>query len=282
MDFTVVLIFLFIFFTLGGGGYIFWKQFKPYQLRLKREIPSVAGPPIDATLGSWTPKTTCQAFSGACGRGEIIMERKCLNEGQNGGQMCADFGVTERKDECYVDCPRPVDIVDWGYPNDDKGNPATPRKGWYDFSGQGQPNDYCRWVGESNNRFWACHTQKSPYVKADSNHITFSAGPSNNMKPFKSDEINKLCPKDASIFLTATDPDLQRSIANGFVANCSSRCVYDHRDPNTGWAFDGNTWIRVENMQAHQCGQTAPQEYKKAIENYNRVYDVKHAWKGEE
>ena len=44
---------------------------------------------------------------------------------------------------------RPTDIADCGYPND--------KRGWFDFSGLGVRNDYCREVGEAPNVFASCY-----------------------------------------------------------------------------------------------------------------------------
>jgi hypothetical protein len=52
--------------------------------------------------------------------------------------------------------PRPAKIIDCGYPD--------MTRGWYDFSGQGVRNDYCRFVG--NNTF-SCQMAGSTKPYAD-------------------------------------------------------------------------------------------------------------------
>jgi hypothetical protein len=271
MNLNLVILFV-IIFTLGGGGFLFWKRFK--------NVNSMDddGLPRDAELSNWVVAEGCKAHSGSCGKGQAVMERKCLREGKNSGKLCSQIGPTRKTVDCWVHCEKPTDVVDWGHPNDAAGLPeGSPRKGWYDFTGQGQPNDYCRWVGPNESKFWACHTRHSPYDKADVNHITFSAGPANDMKPFSIQGVRQMCPMNGA-YAEATDPDLQKSIANGFMSHCGARCVYDHRNPKTGWTYDGKRWVRIDNMTMHECGISHKNEMKKAIQQYDKKYDVKHSW----
>ena len=277
MNYLLLFAFIFIFMTIGGGGIFFWRQIQAPSRR--NEPGGRTAFPVDAVLGPWLPKGSCSAHSGTCGKGEITMERKCIQEGRNGGKTCLDFGEVEKIEDCYVDCQRPKGIVDWGHANDSKGIPPLgPHKGWYDFTGQGQPNDFCRWVGEDGNKFWACHTSKGPYVKGDPTHITFSAGPANKLKIPSTNKINKVCPVDAALYRTSQDPDFLKSIANGFTGECGTRCVYDHRNPKTGWSHDGKSWVRIDDMSLHKCGAKYVADQIRAINTYEKLYDVKHSW----
>ena len=93
------------------------------------------------------------------------------------------------------------------------------------------------------------------------------------------ENVDKKCPTDIAYSTNvAEDPDLQKSIANGFIAGCGTRCVYDHRNPKTGWTFNGNTWERVSNMGQHRCGVAEKDALRAAISNYEKLYDVKNAW----
>jgi len=273
MDYFLFLLFFIIFFTLGGGGVYFWKRTgkKYFNNKFDNRV-------TDAVLGPWIPKGQCKAFSGSCGRGELTMEKKCVMEGTNGGKMCSDFRIVEKSQDCYVDCDRPKDVVDWGHPNDSPDIPiGGPKKGWYDFTGQGVPNDYCRWVGVLGNIFWACHTEKGPYTKADPKHITFSGGPANTLESVTPSGLLKPCPTDM-VYALAQDVDLQKSIVNGFNGKCGSRCVYDHRNPKTGWTFENEKWIRIDNMSLHKCGKDNILDMKNAKNTYDKVYDVRNSW----
>ena len=55
-----------------------------------------------------------------------------------------------------------------------------PKKGWYDVSGQGVPNDYCRAVGDSPTIFWACALagQTDQYTRTSNSLSVFEKGPS--------------------------------------------------------------------------------------------------------
>ena len=164
-------------------------------------------------MSPWTSNNSCKTLSGSCGKGQIVHTRRCVQEGKNGGKTCSEY-LTEKSEDCYVNCLRPK-VVDWGYPNDAPNIPiGSPLKGWYDASGQGQPNDYCRWVGvpsKDSEVMWACHNEKDPYVKMNPRHVTFSTGPANKLVPFVPELLTKKCGA-ANIYSSAKDPDLQNFI----------------------------------------------------------------------
>jgi len=288
MDPDLLLVFLCIFFIIGGGGTLFWKLRQDKVTSTRRtshaqthqlQTHQLQTRPLtqNAILTEWS-EGECQTLSGTCGKGEVIHTRSCLREGTGNGKRCSDYPL-EKKSSCYVQCPRPNNVVDWGHSNDAAGIPlGAPKKGWYDVSGQGQPNDYCRYVGEPGKIFWACHVEKEPYVKMDPSHLSFSGGPSNKEIPFVPHLVRKMCP-DHNVYETATDPDLQKSIANGFFARCGAKCVYDHRNPKSGWTFDGG-WQRIDDMSIHACGTLLKDEMRKSIDRYESIYDVKNAWSG--
>ena len=282
MDTDLILVFLCIFVIFGTGGTLF------YQLR-KDKVRSTSAPAsadaivlpsdepnADATYSPWK-QSVCKTLSGTCGKGEIVMTRTCVREGSGVGKRCNDEPLHKSQD-CYVQCTRPT-VVDWGHPNDANGIPiGSPLKGWYDISGQGQPNDYCRWVGPPRDKFFACHVEKDPYVKVDPSHISFSGGPANQMVPFHPTLIKSMCPTKNEHFLLARDPDLRKSIANGMFSHCGAWCVYDYRNPKTGWMFDGAKWNRVEDMPSHQCGTIHQNEMISAVRRYEDKYAVQNAW----
>jgi len=287
MDINLIIVFLTIFFIFGAGGTLFWGikkaksqqhvqvQVKPLEKSHNIDQPN-ASVSRDATLSDWE-KGKCKTLSGTCGKGTFKMTRNCLQEGTGDGFRCNDVPL-ESNANCYVQCKRPENIIDWGHPNDAEGLPAgSPKKGWYDISGQGQPNDYCRWVGDHSSRFWACHVEKDPYVRSDPAHISFSGGPANQLIPFHPSLIEKMCGK-APHLLAAQDPDLRISIANGFMSNCGARCVYDHRNPKTGWTYSNGHWLRIEDMSRHVCGTVHKNELDAAKKRYEKVYDVRNAW----
>jgi len=281
MDSNLILVFLCIFIVFGAGGTLFWRLRKnrvrnnDVVARIDTVQPIVQSH-TDALLSPWT-NGKCKTLSGACGKGTMTATRSCIRDGTGEGKRCSNTALTQQKD-CYVQCPRPKDVVDWGHSNDYPGLPiGSPLKGWYDISGQGQPNDYCRWVGEKGKMFWACQSEKDPYVKTDPSHISFSGGPANRSIPYHPTLVNKMCPTQR-LYLSASDPDLQKSIANGLFARCGSRCVYDHRNPKNGWWFDGMKWTRIENMITHPCGTKFKDEMTKAVKKYEKIYDVKNAW----
>lgn len=301
MDWNLVLVFFCIFFIIGGGGTLFWKLRKDKEIaqntqntqiaqrsntyhekRIPRYVDNNDDPTTphftrDAQFSPWT-QGACQTLSGTCGKGEMILTRSCVRDGSGDGKKCDDF-QREKKLPCYVQCPRPKNVVDWGHANDTPGIPlGAPKKGWYDVSGQGQPNDYCRYVGANGEMFWACHVENEPYVQMDPSHLSFSGGPTNKEIPFVPSLVRQMCPDD-NAYGAALDPDLQKSIANGFFSHCGARCVYDHRNPKTGWTFDGIRWNRIENMAIHACGMTFKDEMNKAIDRYEKIYDVKNAWR---
>jgi hypothetical protein len=229
----------------------------------------------DAVMSSWTRSGKCQTLSGSCGKGFMLHTRTCLREGRGDGKMCSDF-ETEKKEDCYINCSRPSGITDWGHPNDAPGIPiGSPLKGWYDVTGQGQPNDYCRWIGVDDGLTWACHSTKDPYVKANPGHIVFSGGPANKLVPFVPSLVERACGQ-GNIYLLATDPDLRKSIVNGFFSKCGSPCVFDHRNPKSGWVFEGGVWNRVNDMLRHPCGQG--RDIVDAVHRYERLFNVRNAW----
>lgn len=291
MDLNLFLVFLCIFFIFGGGGALFWKL-RNDKIQTQSQLPPNyvdSLRPQDAVMTPWSSSEQCKTLSGSCGKGQIVYTRQCLREGKNGGKMCSEFR-TRKVQDCYKNCLRPEGIMDWGHPNDSPRIPiGGPIKGWYDLSGQGQPNDYCRWVGvpgdslvrsangdETGGITWACHSENDPYVKANPRHVTFSTGPANHLVPYVPEMVIKACGPD-NIYLKARDPDLQKSIVNGFFTKCGSQCVYDHRNPKMGWVFEGGQWNRVEDMMQHRCG--VGEGLKRAIRRYEKVYDVKNAWR---
>ena len=279
MDSNLILVFLCIFFVLGGGT-LFWR------IRGRRSEAQLMPDPLppnsrhlqtqDAMLSPWK-QGKCKTLSGTCGKGQMTITRRCMQEGQGDGERCSDAGLSKHVD-CYVECPRPSNVVDWGHPNDLPGLPiGSPLKGWYDISGQGQPNDYCRWVNDKNT-FWACQSEKEPYINADPSNITFSGGPANKMVPYHPTLVRKMCPGHTA-YLATQDPDLQKSIANGMMARCGARCVYDYRNPKNGWWFNGTKWERIENMIVHPCGTQFASEMQNAIDKYEKLFDVRNAWR---
>jgi hypothetical protein len=287
MDSNLILVFLCIFFVFGAGGTLFWRMKQPPKNDITtnetRETSRIiANSTRDALLSPWKPGT-CKTLSGTCGKGQMNMTRTCVQDGSGNGQRCSDAGLSKIVD-CYVQCSRPSDVVDWGHLNDFPSLPVgSPMKGWYDISGQGQPNDYCRWVGgygkagAPSGIFWACQSEKDPYVKTDPGYITFSAGPANRLIPYHPALVERMCPGHTA-YLMARDPDLQRSIANGFMARCGARCVYDHRNPKNGWWFNGTKWERIENMIVHPCSTRFKEEMDGAIGRYEKLFDVRNAW----
>lgn len=286
MDSNLVLVFIFMFFVLGAGGSLYWKMKKIDAKSLDNtttvnEIDTNATHSYnhnqDAQMSPWI-NGKCKTLSGTCGKGTMNLTRQCLKDGYGDGKRCVEETTTKKQD-CYVQCSRPKNVIDWGHPDDAKGLPVgSPRKGWYDISGQGQPNDYCRWVGEPKSRFWACHVEKDPYVEVDPSHISFSGGPANRSIPFHPQLITKMCPIDHNYLLEARDPDLRKSIANGFLSHCGAKCVYDHRNPKSGWYYDGKKWDPIPDTSKHVCGTLYKNEMKKAMSRYEMMYDVKNAF----
>lgn len=278
--FAIGIIAFFVFMFLSGGGYLFWRRNKvlatPSAPSNTSRIEIDDGLPRDAIISDWQAGK-CRTFSGQCGRGEQTFTRQCIQDGKNGGIMCSSLPLHETK-ECYVTCLRPT-VVDWGHPNDSPYIPPdAPRKGWYDITGQGEPNDYCRFVGPSTGAFWACHTQKDAYVKTDPKHVTFSTGPAHTVaRQFSEQSLIEKCPDDLS-FLAAKDPDLRKSIANGFFIHCGSPCVYDHRNPKMGWTWNGQEWKRVLDMSQHACGTTFKSQQTAALQLYEALHGTQQSW----
>lgn len=268
MEVLTIFIFILIFLIFGGGAFVTYDKFyanqpsnTPVEITVKKKK--------DAALSNWT-EGECKPTKGNCGIGIKTSTRSC-NDGANGGVMCTDYKLT--KDEsCYITCKRPDNILDWGHPNDV--TEQLPLKGWYDFTGQGVPNDFCRWVGESNNMKFACQTSNDPYVMADPNHLTFSSGPAKKLIAGNDENVSKVCPTLRGL----SDPDLKTSIANRFITNCQSKCVYDYRNPKTGWTFNADTekWERIDSDK-HEC-LTNKADVQNAIDHYNELYSIKHSW----
>ncbi len=256
--------------------------------RAKRQLASVespvnqiySGPPIDAKVSEWTATGECVPIGGRkCGKGTVVMERVCHREGSGGGTTCAQMGL-RKEGECYKTCDRPF-ITDWGHPNDP--DLAGPRKGWYDVTGQGTPNDYCRWVGDGSGKRFACQTHDEAYMNADRRHLVFSGGPANRLIDFDAPTLRKKCPVDAVMYTGqgSSDPDFKKSIANGFFSSCGARCVYDYRNPTRqGWWIDvANKVQRIDDMRNHVCGRDHTVEMESAIKRYEDLYEQKNAWK---
>lgn len=269
MDTSLLIFFLCIFCIFGAGGTLFWS--------IKKRRDAISSDDSfgdnDAIVSDWD-KSKCKTLSGNCGRGTLKMTRRCIKDGTGNGTKCADMEM-HKETPCWINCPRPT-VVDWGYPNDTRGIPiGMPKKGWYDISGQGQPNDYCRFVGPADGVKWSCQVEKEPYIDMDPKNIVFSAGPANTKLPYDATVVRSTC--DDPVYLAATDPDLQLSIANGFYSHCGARCVYDHRNPKTGWEYL-NGWKRVDDMSKNRCGVNHRNELIKAMERYDSVHNVKNAW----
>lgn len=229
----------------------------------------------DAVVGEWTATGECVPFGGkSCGKGEITLERNCLQEATGNGKTCEQLGLKKTVD-CHKTCAQP-DVTDWGHP--DTPEDTGPRKGWYDVTGQGVPNDYCRTVGST--KFFACQTHDEPYLKVDRGHVAFSAGPANRLIPFDVATIGRSCPTDYVMYIGSSDPDFRKSVANGFYSRCGARCVYDHRNPTRQgwWIGDKNKVTRIEDMRKHPCGTTFGGEMDAAVKRYEDLYDTKNAW----
>ena len=253
-----------LFFIMSGGGYLFWKIRSPGRYDKDKVI-------LNDTSRDWE-EDVCKPLNGKCGKGSMRVRKLCH------GKDCPEGKNEEKTISCYVECAKPYEVVDWGHPNDLSTLPiGGPRKGWYDFTGQGVPNDYCRWVGDAENPFWSCQTDEDTHVKADPYHITFSGGPSNRAVPVNLSDIERKCPLHTHL-QKATDPELLKSIANGFIADCTSRCVYDYKNPKTGWVYKDGFWLRVDDMEKHKCGKLFKDELKSAMKNYENLFKVRNAW----
>ena len=286
MDIYLILLYIVLFLSIGGGTAVFWKNKEVIAQNIQKtlglatatsqqtQVNVVKPPPQDAMVGDYITGE-CMPNKGKCGKGTLQKRRVCLREGENGGRTCSELADVKEAD-CWRSCDRPRDILDWGHSNDkvQKG----PLKGWYDFTGQGIPNDYCRWVGDAANLTWACQTNDDPYVKANPNHLTFSGGPANRLNnTWDADMVAGLCPK-YDHYTRATDPDLQKSIANGFFSHCGATCIYDYRNPHQGWIWNGSEYVRIPDMSKHVCGTQHVNEMQGAMQQYDRFFDTKNAW----
>lgn len=287
MNLYLLLLVIVFLLTLGGGITVFWKQGDLIKHNLKRTINAVIGPTSeDATLPQSTqpPRNAimgeyvsgpCIPLKGRCGKGTMTMKRQCISDGADGGHTCAKLSDPVEK-ECWTPCERSKGILDWGHPNSKV--PEGPLKGWYDFTGQGIPNDYCRWVGDNGSMQWACQTDTEPYAKANPRHITFSGGPANKFNTkWDPNEVQRFCPKFGH-YTKADDPDLQKSILNGFFSQCGSTCIYDYRNPRQGWLWNGSTYERIPDMSKHACGTQHENEMQEAIKQYEKYTDTRNAW----
>jgi hypothetical protein len=79
-----------------------------------------------------------------------------------------------------------VTVTDWGYPDD----PAKPpKRGWYALSDLNNTFDYCRFVGDENNKKWSCKLALNPTAE-----YNFLFPDNNTVSPYFSLIFNSTIP----------------------------------------------------------------------------------------
>ena len=188
------------------------------------------------------------------------------------GGLCGK-GKTERNHPCSIKCGRP-DIKDWGYFDDEDDIRDFPSKGWYDVSGQGEPNDFCRVVGNRNAPYFACDNTSQRYLATSINNKAIVKGPAIISLDSKTATDKGICTTYENLPIPLPDSEVfKQSVEAGMRIDCTRAIVFNIYKPIEGWEYSNGQWVFFANRHSDKALQN------QAIERYNKLHQIQDSFK---